>query len=73
MSIPFARDMKTALSNANPLVGYAMSWQSYVLNPMLISVGLISRRKLATVAGIAGQIFIIRSRVSVARFFRHYC
>ena len=49
---------KRTLSSLPSLVEYAVDWQSYVLNPMLIALGLISRRKAAVVVGVVGQILI---------------
>lgn len=51
-------EYKEALMNASPLVAYAVDWMGYVLNPFLIVVGFMSRKRFALVAGIAGQLLI---------------
>jgi hypothetical protein len=47
-----------AYVGSNWSVGYAMDWQSNVLNPLLIGYGLISRRLWAVAMGILGQLVI---------------
>jgi hypothetical protein len=51
-------EYKTGLDNGNIFVSYAVDWQALVLNPLLIIVGLITRRKLLTSLGIIGQLLI---------------
>jgi O-antigen polymerase len=46
------------LSRSSPLVAYAVCWQMYVLNPMLMALGFTSRRLLPALAGLAGQFAI---------------
>jgi hypothetical protein len=51
-------EYKEALMYANTLVAYSVDWMGYVLNPMLVVLGLLSQRRFALVAGIAGQFLI---------------
>jgi hypothetical protein len=46
------------LHNASIFVSYAVDWQAFVLNPLMIVLGLISRRKLITAIGVIGQLSI---------------
>jgi hypothetical protein len=46
------------LDNTNVYISYAVDWQAYILNPLLIILGLISRRKLVVVMGAIGQLVI---------------
>ena len=39
-------------------VGYAMSWLAKVINPLLISLGLLRRNLLMLLAGMAGQVLL---------------
>ena len=50
-------DYKTYIGGNFP-VGYAMDWQSNVLNPVLIGYGLVARRLWALSLGILGQLVI---------------
>jgi hypothetical protein len=46
------------LSHTSPLVAYAVCWQMYVINPLLMAMGFTSRRILLAVAGLIGQFAI---------------
>jgi hypothetical protein len=46
------------LRRASPLVAYAIGWQMYVINPLIIAKGLASRRILPILAGVVGQFLI---------------
>lgn len=46
------------LSGASPLVAYAIAWQMYVINPLVIARGLASRRIMLILAGVIGQFLI---------------
>lgn len=46
------------LSQTTPLVAYAVCWQMYVVNPLLMVMGFMSRRPFLAVAGLAGQMAI---------------
>jgi hypothetical protein len=46
------------LEDASILVAYAVDWQAFVLNPLMIILGLISRRKLVSAIGVIGQLLI---------------
>ncbi len=39
-------------------LGYAMDWQSNVVNPYLIAAGLVYRKRLFIILGVVGQLFI---------------
>ena len=41
----------------NTIVGYALNWPSYVVNPLLLAVGLWYRRRTVAAIGIGGQAF----------------
>ncbi|MCU1332657.1 MAG: hypothetical protein JWM08_1649 [Candidatus Angelobacter sp.] len=47
-----------AAGESGGLAPYAVDWQALVLNPMLIVLGLICRRKLPLLFGILGQLLI---------------
>jgi hypothetical protein len=47
-----------AYVGSNWIVGYAMDWQSNVVNPVLIGYGLMSRKLWAGALGILGQLLI---------------
>jgi hypothetical protein len=51
-----ARDTFASASN-NAILGYALNWPSYVVNPLLIAVGLWYRRRSVVAVGLAGQVF----------------
>jgi len=46
------------LGNTNVYISYVVDWQALVLNPLLILVGLMSRRKLLVLSGAIGQLMI---------------
>jgi hypothetical protein len=46
------------LRGVSPLVAYAIAWQMYVINPMVIAKGLASRRILPILVGTVGQFLI---------------
>jgi hypothetical protein len=46
------------LRGASPLVAYAIAWQMYVINPLVIAKGLVSRRIMLILAGVVGQFLI---------------
>jgi hypothetical protein len=47
------------LSHTSPLVAYAVCWQMYVINPLLMTIGFTSRRPLFPVLiGLTGQFAI---------------
>jgi hypothetical protein len=46
------------LENTNVYISYAVDWQALVLNPLLLLLGLISRRKLMALVGVIGQLLI---------------
>ncbi len=46
------------LHNTSPLVAYAVCWQMYVINPLLMAMGFTSRRISLALAGLAGQFAI---------------
>jgi hypothetical protein len=47
-----------ALGGAPLVVAYAIGWQMYVINPLVIAKGLTSRRILPVLAGVLGQFLI---------------
>lgn len=51
-------EYKNVLRDSNIYVSYAVNWQAYILNPLLIILGLLSRRKLLTALGVIGQLAI---------------
>lgn len=51
-------EYKTILRGTNAYMSYAVDWQGNILNPLLIILGLISRRKLLVVIGAIGQLLI---------------
>lgn len=46
------------LNQASPLVAYAVCWQMYVINPLLMAMGFTSRRLLPAGLGLVGQLAI---------------
>lgn len=46
------------LSHTSPLVAYAVCWQMYVINPLLMTIGFTSRRLFPTLIGLLGQFAI---------------
>ena len=46
------------LEQAPLLLAYAIDWQAYVINPLLVAVGLTTRRTSWVLAGLAGQFAI---------------
>jgi len=51
-------EYSNTLENTNVYISYAVDWQAYILNPLLIILGSISHRKLVVVMGIIGQLVI---------------
>jgi hypothetical protein len=51
-------EYKTIVENTNVYISYAVDWQALVLNPLLIILGLLSRRKLLVALGAVGQFMI---------------
>jgi hypothetical protein len=51
-------EYKTLVESSSTYMLYAVDWQAIVLNPLLIILGLISRRKLVTAMGAIGQLSI---------------
>jgi len=47
-----------SLEDVSIIVAYAVNWQAFVLNPLMIILGLISRRKLVMAIGVIGQLLI---------------
>jgi hypothetical protein len=47
-----------ALADAAGLTAYAVSWQGYVINPLLIGYGLVRSKLWMIAAGVAGQVMI---------------
>lgn len=46
------------LTQSSPLVAYAVCWQMYVINPLLLALGFTTRRMVPALAGLTGQIAI---------------
>jgi hypothetical protein len=46
-----------ASASSTTLLGYALNWPSYVINPLLLAVGLWYRRRAAFTLGVGGQVF----------------
>jgi hypothetical protein len=49
---------KEILNQGSRLTAYAIGWQMYVINPLLMASGMITRRTFPAVAGFAGQLAI---------------
>ena len=49
---------KDTLNQVPSLVGYAINWQAWVINPFVMAIGLRSRRPSWVLAGAAGQFAI---------------
>jgi hypothetical protein len=46
------------LRGASSVVAYAIGWQMYIINPLLIAKGMAARRIFPILAGVAGQFLI---------------
>jgi O-antigen polymerase len=51
-------EYQDTLNHASPLVAYAITWQMYVVNPLVMAKGLTSRRWLWALVALAGQYII---------------
>ncbi|MFC4371252.1 hypothetical protein [Citricoccus nitrophenolicus] len=51
-------DYKTSLATASPIIGYLVTNQGNVINPLLMSIGAIKRNVPMMLAGIFGQVLI---------------
>ncbi len=51
-------DFREHSAGAPTLLAYLMSWQSKVINPMLIALGFVGRRPAMIAAGTLGQLFL---------------
>jgi len=49
---------KEVLSQGSRLTAYAIGWQMYVINPLLMASGIMNRRLFPAVTGVAGQLAI---------------
>lgn len=49
---------KETLNQGSRLTAYAIVWQMYVINPLLMSSGMINRQPFPAIAGAAGQLAI---------------
>src|SRR5918992_3917402 len=51
-------EYKATLGTEGSLVQYALRWQSYTLNPLLIAYGLTNKRPILLLGGVSGQLMI---------------
>jgi hypothetical protein len=51
-------EFQQVLDQSPTLVAYAIDWQAYVINPLLVAVGLTTRRTSWVLAGLAGEFAI---------------
>jgi hypothetical protein len=51
-------EYKATLGTEGSLVQYALGWQSYTLNPLLIAYGLTNKRPILLLGGVSGQLMI---------------
>ena len=51
-------EYQETLNHASPLVAYAITWQMYVINPLVMAKGLTSGRWFWVLAALAGQYLI---------------
>jgi hypothetical protein len=58
-----------AVRHASPLVGYAIAWQAWVINPLVMAIGLRSRRVSWVLLGAAGEFAIYSITAFRAMFF----
>jgi hypothetical protein len=51
-------EFQETLEQGSPIVAYAIGWQAYVINPLLMACGLTNRKMSWVVASVAGQFLI---------------
>jgi hypothetical protein len=51
-------EFQETLQQSSPVVAYAIGWQAYVINPLLMAAGLTNRRVSWVIISIAGQLLI---------------
>ena len=51
-------EYQDTLNHASPLVAYAITWQMYVINPLVMAKGLTSGRRFWILVALAGQYLI---------------